>query len=75
MAPQYPLAKLFLAAELALSGAEPDAREMLLRYLSLKGARARTPTQFEMVRKAFFHHPVTAERFAEGLRKAGMLEE
>jgi TolB-like protein/class 3 adenylate cyclase/Flp pilus assembly protein TadD len=75
MAPQYPLAKLFLAAELALSGAEPDAREMLLRYLSLKGARARTLTQFEMVRKAFFHHPVTAERFAEGLRKAGMPEE
>jgi TolB-like protein/class 3 adenylate cyclase/Flp pilus assembly protein TadD len=75
MAPQYPLAKLFLAAELALSGAEPDAREMLLRYLSLKGARARTLTQFAMVRKAFFHHPVTAERFAEGLRKAGMPEE
>jgi TolB-like protein/class 3 adenylate cyclase/Flp pilus assembly protein TadD len=75
MAPQYPLAQLFLAAELALSGAEPDAREMLLRYLSLKGARARTITQFEMVRNAFFHHPVTAERFAEGLRKAGMPEE
>ena len=43
--------------------------------LSLKGARARTITQFEMVRNAFFHHPVTAERFAEGLRKAGMPEE
>jgi adenylate cyclase len=75
MAPQYPLAQLYLAAELALSGKEPDAREILLRYLLLKGARVRTLTQFEMVRNASFHHPVIAERFAEGLRKAGMPEE
>lgn len=46
-APQWPLAQALLAAALAESGQETEARDMLKRYLSLNGTRARTITQWK----------------------------
>jgi hypothetical protein len=76
LAPQFPLSQACLAAELALSGQDAEAHEMLQRYLSLRGTRARTIA--ELKRIGYSDNPVflaTYERFAEGLRKTGIAEE
>ena len=74
-APQWPLPQALLAAMLAESGQEKEARETLKRYLSLSGTRARTITQWRGQMPSdnpmFLAH---AERLAEGLRKAGLPE-
>jgi adenylate cyclase len=74
-APQWPLLQVFLAATLSLTGQEAEARAALARYLALGGA-ARTLAQWRAQLPS--HNPVFlsyAERFAEGLRKAGMPEQ
>jgi len=72
-APQWPLPRVMLAAELSLSGHEAQGRDMLKRYLSLSGTRARTITQFrEQLPSDNPLFLAFAARFAEGLRKAGM---
>jgi TolB-like protein/DNA-binding winged helix-turn-helix (wHTH) protein/Tfp pilus assembly protein PilF len=76
LAPQFPLSQAGLAAELALGGQEAEAHEMLQRYLSLKGTRARTIAEWKRIGHS--DNPVflaAAERLTEGLRKAGMSEE
>jgi tetratricopeptide (TPR) repeat protein len=78
MAPHYPLIQVRLAAELALSGQEPEAREMLGLYLSNRGTLVRTLAQWKVSWEAFSHDPIYAamwQRLGEGLRKAGMPEE
>jgi adenylate cyclase len=77
-APEFPDTQRLLAAELALNGQEPGAREMLQRYLSLKATRIRTIAQYRAFGKTFSDHPAFvayADRVIEGLRKAGMPEE
>ena len=75
-APQWPLPQAFLAAMLAITGHEAEARETLKRYLALSGTRARTIAQWRAQlpsdNPAFLAY---AARFADGLRKAGMPEE
>jgi adenylate cyclase len=74
-APQWPLPQALLAAALAESGQETEARETLKRYLSLSGTRARTLAQWKGQLPS--ENPVFlayAERLAEGLRKAGLPE-
>jgi predicted Zn-dependent protease len=74
-APQWPLAQALLAAALAESGQETEARDTLKRYLSLNGTRGRTITQWKAQLPS--DNPVFlsyAERLAEGLRKAGLPE-
>ena len=75
-APQWPLPQAFLAAVLAIAGHEAEAREALKRYLALNGTRARTIAQWKAQLPS--DNPVFlsyAERFGDGLRKAGMPEE
>ena len=77
-APEYPSSQRVLAAELALSGREPEAREVLRRYLSLKETQIRTIAQFRAFLKTLSDHPAflaMADRSVAGLRKAGMPEE
>jgi adenylate cyclase len=74
-APQWPLPQAFLAATLALTGHEAEAREVLKRYLSLSGTRARTIAQWQQQLPS--DNPVFlsyAVRLREGLRKAGLPE-
>jgi len=74
-APQWPLPQALLAAVLALTGNEADARETLKHYLSLGGTRARTITQW--TGQSPSNNPVYlayAARVIEGLRKAGLPE-
>ena len=74
-APQWPLPQALLAAALAMTGREAEARETLNRYLSLSGTRAKTIAQWkgELLSDdpAFLAH---AARIAEGLRMAGLPE-
>jgi adenylate cyclase len=72
-APQWPLPQVLLAAALSLTGHEPEARDVLNRYLSLTWTRARTIGQFKEQMPS--NNPLFlafAARFVEGLRKAGM---
>jgi adenylate cyclase len=74
-APQWPLPQALLAAALAETGHEAEAREMLKRYLSLSGTRARSIAQWKGQLPS--NNPVFlayAERLAQGLRKAGLPE-
>jgi hypothetical protein len=69
------IAQALLAAALAESGQETEARDTLKRYLSLNGTRARTITQWKAQMPS--DNPVFlsyGERLAEGLRKAGLPE-
>ena len=70
------LAQAVLAATLALTGHDAEAREALERYLSLPGTRSKTITAFK--KQASSDNSVYLafrERVYEGLRKAGMPEE
>src|SRR5262249_4818439 len=74
-APQWPLPQALLAAALAETGQETEARETLKRYLSLSGTRARTITQW--TGQSPSRNPVFlayGDRVIEGLRKAGLPE-
>ena len=74
--PNYQLAQAVLAATLALTGHDVEAREALERYLSLPGTRSKTITAFK--KQASSDNSVYLafrERVYEGLRKAGMPEE
>src|SRR5262249_33452328 len=74
-APQWPVPQALLAAALAETGQEAEARETLKRYLSLTGTRARTLAQWRGQLPS--DNPVFlayAGRLAEGLRKAGLPE-
>ena len=74
-APQWPLPQALLAAALSLTGHEAEARDVLKRYLSLSGTRARTIAQWRgqlpSANPLFFAY---AERVIDGLRKAGLPE-
>ncbi|HML07943.1 MAG TPA: adenylate cyclase [Xanthobacteraceae bacterium] len=72
-APQWPLPQALLAAALALTGHEAEARDMLKRYLSLGGTRAKTVAQWKEQMPS--NNPLFvayAARLGEGLRKAGL---
>jgi len=74
-APQWPLPQALLAAALSLTRHEAEARDMLKRYLSLSGTRARTIAQW--MGQLPSKNPVFlayATRLVEGLRKAGLPE-
>jgi Tfp pilus assembly protein PilF len=74
-APQWPLPQALLAAELSLTGREAEAREVLKRYLSLSGTRARTVAQWKgqlPSRNPLFL--TYAARLVDGLRRAGLPE-
>ena len=74
-APQWPLPQALLAAALAMTGHEAEARETLKRYLSLSRTRARTIAQWKGQMPS--DNPVFlayAARVTEGLRKAGLPE-
>jgi TolB-like protein/Tfp pilus assembly protein PilF len=74
-APQWPLPQALLAAALSLSGQEAEARDVLKRYLSLSGTRARTIAQWRGQLPS--NNPLFlayAARLVEGLRKAGLPE-
>jgi adenylate cyclase len=76
VAPEWPVPQALLAAALALNGDEAAAREMLERYLSLAGTRARTIAQWKAQQPS--DNPVVSAytaRVMAGLRKAGMPEE
>jgi tetratricopeptide (TPR) repeat protein len=73
--PETPTILAGLTSELALTGHDAEAREMLAQYLALPGTRTRTVAQWDYVPDdnpdfARFH-----ERFRSGLRKAGMPEQ
>ena len=73
--PQWPLAQALLAAELSLTGREAEARDVLKRYLSLSGTRARTIAQWKG--QMPFNNPLFmayAARLVDGLRRAGLPE-
>ena len=74
-APQWPLPQALLAAELSLTGHEAEARDVLKRYLSLSGTRARTIAQWKGQMPS--NNPLFlayAARLVEGLRRAGLPE-
>jgi TolB-like protein/Flp pilus assembly protein TadD len=76
-APQVRSAQRFLAAELALNGQEPEAHEVLQRYLSLKPP-IRTIAQTRALARTLTDNPAVlanSDRLVEGLRNAGMPEE
>jgi adenylate cyclase len=74
--PQFSTPLANLAALLALSGQDVEARETMKRYLALRGTRIRTVAQWRAM--AYSDDPVYLafrERIMEGQRKAGMPEE
>ena len=73
-APQWPLPQALLAAALSLTGHEAEASDVLKRYLSLRGTKARTVAQWEGQMPS--NNPLLAHaaRLVEGLRKAGLPE-
>jgi adenylate cyclase len=73
--PEFSTAVAWLAAVLALSGHDAEARETLKRYFLIRGTKTRTIAQW----KALAYSESSAyldlrERLYEGLRKAGMPE-
>jgi TolB-like protein/class 3 adenylate cyclase len=76
--PHEPISQALLAAALALAGQSAEAREALQRYYSLSGTKSTTVAQYSTQQLSLSDHPkwlAFAERFREGLRKAGMPEE
>ena len=74
--PEFPVAVVWLAAALALTGQEAEARDTLEHYFLISGTKTRTIAQWRSL--LYWHHPTYLafrERFYEGLRKAGMPEE
>ena len=66
----------YLAAALALTGQDAQARETLKQYLALPGAKTRTIAGWKAM--AYSDNPIYLafrDRIHKGLRKAGMPEE
>jgi TolB-like protein/predicted Zn-dependent protease len=71
--PDFPTPLAYLAAMLALTGADAEARESLKRYLSLPGATTRTTAGWKKM--GISDHPTylaLRARINEGLEKAGL---
>jgi TolB-like protein/Tfp pilus assembly protein PilF len=74
--PEFPNAVAWLAGVLALTGQEAEARDVLERYLLIRGTNTRTIAQLRAL--AYSDNPAylaSRERWYEGLRRAGMPEE
>jgi TolB-like protein/Tfp pilus assembly protein PilF len=74
--PRFPSPVAYLAAALALTGQEAEARQVLRQYLSLPGAKTRTIAAWRAM--AYSDNPIYLafrDRIHEGLRQAGMPEE
>jgi tetratricopeptide (TPR) repeat protein len=74
--PRFPSPVAYLAAALALTGQEAEARETLKAYLAPPGTKTRTIARWRAM--AYSDNPIYLafrERIHEGLRKAGMPEE
>ena len=72
-----PYATLILASASALSGQQAEAGEAIKAYLADSRAKSRTISQFQTQQLAMADNPkwlAYNERFAEGLRLAGMPE-
>src|SRR3984885_1472485 len=72
-----PYAALMLASAFALSGRQAEAGEAIKAYLADSQAKSRTISQFQTQQLAMADNPrwlAYNERFAEGLRKAGLPE-
>jgi adenylate cyclase len=72
-----PYARLMLASASALSGQQAEAGEAIKAYLADGHAKSRTISQFQKQQLAMANNPKWVaynERFAEGLRKAGLPE-
>ena len=70
-----PYAMLMLASAFALSGQQAEAGEAIKAYLAGNRAKSRTISQFQKQELAMADNPrwlAYNERFAEGLRKAGL---
>jgi tetratricopeptide (TPR) repeat protein len=73
--PEHSAAVAWLAAVLALTGQEAEARDMLERYFLIPGTKTRTIARWRSL--AYSQNPAYLafrERFYDGLRKAGMPE-
>ena len=73
-----PISEALLAAALALDGHSAEAHEALQRYYSLAGTKSTTIAQYKTQQLSISSNPkylAFAERFRDGLRKAGMPEE
>jgi tetratricopeptide (TPR) repeat protein len=73
--PEINVGVAWLAAVLALTGEEAEARDTLERYLLIPSVNTRTIARWTSL--AYWHNPrylAFRERFYEGLRKAGMPE-
>ena len=76
--PDEPISEALLAAALALDGQSAEAHEALQRYYSLAGTKSTTIAQYKVQQLSISSNPkylAFAERFRDGLRKAGMPEE
>jgi adenylate cyclase len=74
--PRFPSPVAYLAAALALTGQDAQARETLKQYLALPGAKTRTIAGWKAM--AYSDNPIYLafrDRIHKGLRKAGMPEE
>jgi adenylate cyclase len=72
-----PYTMLMLASASALSGQQVEAGEAIKAYLASSEAKSRTISQFQTQQLAMANNPrwlAYNERFAEGLRKAGLPE-
>jgi adenylate cyclase len=72
-----PYERLMLASASALSGQQAEAGEAIKAYLASSEAKSRTVGQFQKQQLAMADNPkwlAYNERFAEGLRKAGLPE-
>ena len=73
--PEHSAAVAWLAAVLALTGQEAEARDVLERYFLIPGTKTRTIARWRSL--AYSQNPTYLafrEQFYEGLRKAGMPE-
>jgi adenylate cyclase len=76
--PDEPITQALLAAALALDGQSADAHEAIQTYYSLTGTKSTTIAQYKTQQLSISSNPkylAFAERFRDGLRKAGMPEE
>jgi len=74
--PEFSNALSWLAAVLALTGHEAEARKTLTRYLLIRGTKTRTIAQMKSLAYSDnMTYLAFRERYYEGLRKAGMREE
>ena len=72
-----PYAMLMLVSAFALSGQQAEAGDALKTYLADSRVKSRTIAQFQTQQLSLAHNPkwlAYNERFAEGLRKAGLPE-